>query len=110
MFGGINVWQIAELKVIGEMKFGEWIDFGHKDTIYKLKMLVKVGRTTDDSPNLPNFPTAKHSCYTVLDCLVSCEGGFFVMVVVWLLEFYIRRDVCHVTIMCVYQGAVTLYQ
>ena len=29
MFGGVNVWQIAELNVIGEIKFGEWIDFGH---------------------------------------------------------------------------------
>ena len=37
MFGGVYVWQIAELKVIGEIKFGEWIDFGHKDTIYQLK-------------------------------------------------------------------------
>ena len=33
MFGGVNVWRIAEFKVIGEIKFGEWIDFGHKDTI-----------------------------------------------------------------------------
>ena len=37
MFGWVNVWRIAELKVIGEIKFGEWIDFGHKDTIYQLK-------------------------------------------------------------------------
>ena len=37
MFGGVNVWQIAELKVIGEIMFSEWIDFGHKDTTYKLK-------------------------------------------------------------------------
>jgi len=28
MFGGVNVWQITKLK------FGKWIDFGHKDTIY----------------------------------------------------------------------------
>ena len=35
MFGGVNVWRIAELKVIGEIKFGEWIDFVHKDTIYQ---------------------------------------------------------------------------
>ena len=27
----------VESKVIGEIKFGEWIDFGHKDTIYQLK-------------------------------------------------------------------------
>ena len=37
MFGGVNVWQIAELKETGEIKFGEHIDFDHKDTIYKLK-------------------------------------------------------------------------
>ena len=37
MFDGANVWQIAELKVIGEVMFSEWIDFGHKDTIYTLK-------------------------------------------------------------------------
>ena len=34
LFGGVNAWRIAELKVIGEIKFGKWIDFGHKDTIY----------------------------------------------------------------------------
>ena len=37
MLGGVNVWRIAKLKVIGKIKFGEWIDFGHKDTIYQLK-------------------------------------------------------------------------
>ena len=31
MFGRVNVWQIAKLKVIGKIKFG---DFGHMDTIY----------------------------------------------------------------------------
>ena len=36
MFCLVNVWQIAELKVVGEKKFGKWIDFSHKDTIYKL--------------------------------------------------------------------------
>ena len=39
----------VELKVIGEIKFGEWIDFGHKDTIYQLKFgWLKFGesRTT----------------------------------------------------------------
>ena len=46
MFGGVNVWRIAGLKVIGEIKFGEWIDFGHKDTIYQLKFesLANHGR------------------------------------------------------------------
>jgi len=37
MFSGVNVWRIAKLKVIGKIKFGEWVDFGHKDTIYELK-------------------------------------------------------------------------
>ena len=37
MFSGVNVWQIAESKIIGEIKFGEWIEFGHKNTIYTLK-------------------------------------------------------------------------
>ena len=36
MFGGVNVWRIAKLKDIGEIKFGELIDFSHKDAIYKL--------------------------------------------------------------------------
>ena len=62
MFGGINVWRIVELKVIGEIKFGEWIDFGHKDTIYQLKFgWLKFGesrttrqiRQTFPPPNIP---------------------------------------------------------
>ena len=66
MFGGVNVWRIAELKVIGEIKFGEWIDFGHKVLLLPAKIwLVKVWGITHDSPNSPNFPAAKHSCYTV---------------------------------------------
>ena len=45
MFGGVNVWRIAELKVIDEIMFSEWIDFGHKDTIYKLKFgWLKLGK------------------------------------------------------------------
>ena len=36
MFGRVNVWQTAELKVNGK-NFGEWMNFGHLDTIYKLK-------------------------------------------------------------------------
>ena len=37
MFGGVIVWQITELKVAGEKMFAEWINFGHKDTIYELE-------------------------------------------------------------------------
>ena len=36
MFGVVNVWRIAELKEIGGIKFGELIDFIHKDAVYKL--------------------------------------------------------------------------
>jgi len=39
--------------------FIEWIDFGHKDTIYKLRKIA------GNSPILPNFLTVKHSRYTV---------------------------------------------
>ena len=65
MFGGVNVWQIVELKVIGEIIISEWIDFGHKDTIYKLKFDWSKFAITGDLPILPNFSAAKHSCHTV---------------------------------------------
>ena len=46
MFGGVNVWQIAELKEIGKIKFGELIDFSHEDTIYKLNFgWLKFGKS-----------------------------------------------------------------
>ena len=67
IFGRINAWQIAELKEIGKIKFGKLIDFGHKDAIYKLNFCcLKVWQITDDSLTSPNFPTAKHSRYTVI--------------------------------------------
>ena len=45
MFGRVNVWRIAKLKITGEVKFGEWIDFGYKDTIYGLKFgWLKFGK------------------------------------------------------------------
>ena len=65
MFGGVNVWRIAELKVVGEIKFGEWIDFGHKVLLSTKIWLVKVWRITDDSPNLPNFPGSPGSYHIV---------------------------------------------
>ena len=71
MFGGVNVWQIAEFKVIGKIKFSEWIDFGHWDT--KI-WLVKVWQITDDLPNLTNFSAAKHSHYTIVNiCTINLE-------------------------------------
>ena len=30
MFGGVSVWRIAKVKEIGEIKFGELIDFIHR--------------------------------------------------------------------------------
>ena len=57
MFGGVNVWRIAELKVIGKIKFGEWIDFGHKDTIYKLKFgWLKFGKPQTTRQICQTFP------------------------------------------------------
>ena len=56
MFGGVNVWRIAEVKEIGEIQFGKLIDFIHKDAAKF--WLVKVWRTSDDSPTFPppNIP------------------------------------------------------
>ena len=65
MFGGVNVWRITELKVVGEIKFGEWIDFGHKVLLSAKIWLVKVWRITDDSPNLSNFPGSTGSYHIV---------------------------------------------
>ena len=89
MFGGVNVWRIAELKVIGEIKFGEWIDFGHKVLLPAKIWLVKVWRITHDLPNSPNFPTAKHSCYMVLGfsserCVQ--QGLSHLLVSIWCLQ------------------------
>ena len=39
MFGGVNVWRTAELKVIGK-------NFGHKDAIYQLKLKFGKSQTT----------------------------------------------------------------
>ena len=55
-------------------KCGEWIDFRHKDTIYKLIWQVKVWQSMDDLPNPPNFPSAKHSRCTV--CVEIVLYGF----------------------------------
>ena len=62
MFGGVNVWRIAEAKEIGEIKFGELIDFIHRDAIYMLNFgWLKFGepwaarqiRQTFPPPNIP---------------------------------------------------------
>ena len=66
MFDGVNVWRIAKLKVIGKIKFGKWIHFGHKYTIYKLKFgLLKFGelRMTHQICQIflpPNIPTIRY--------------------------------------------------
>ena len=62
MFGGVKVWRIAEAKEIGEIKFGELIDFIHRDAIYMLNFgWLKFGeprtarqiRQTFPPPNIP---------------------------------------------------------
>ena len=64
MFGGVNVWRIAEVKEIDKIKFGELIDFIHKDAIYMLNFgWLKFGeprttrqiRQTFPPPNIPLY-------------------------------------------------------
>ena len=69
MFGWVNVWRIAELKEIGKIKFGESIDFSHKDAIYKLKFgWLKFGesRTTCQVHQTfppPNIPAIRYLAF-----------------------------------------------
>ena len=57
MFGRVNVWQIAELIVIGKIMFSEWIDFGHKDAIYKLRFgWLKFGKSLVTNQFCQTFP------------------------------------------------------
>ena len=77
MLCGVNVWQIAKLKVIGEIKFGKWIDFAHKNTIYKLKFgCSKFGkswttRQIHQTFLLSNIPT-KYMCICGLHAINIC--------------------------------------
>ena len=58
MLGRVDVWRIAELKVIGEIKFGKWIDFGHKDAIYTLKFgWLKFGESWTTRQTFPRCQT-----------------------------------------------------
>ena len=59
MFGRVNVWGIAEL-IVDQIKFGEWINFGHKDTIYKLKFEVGEAWTIHQTFPLPNIPAIRY--------------------------------------------------
>ena len=71
MFGRVNVWQIAKLKVaIWQKKFGEWIDCCHNDTISKLKFSrLKFGEQPRKSRQicqtfpLPNIPAIYRTQY-----------------------------------------------
>ena len=60
MFGRVNVWGITELKVRSwAKKLANWIDFDHKDTIYKLKfgwLKFSEARTICQTFLLPNIP------------------------------------------------------
>ena len=69
MFGEVYVWQIAKLKVTGEIKFGEWIDFGHKDTIDKLKFgCLKFGKSLATRQTFPLYGTCAYVGYSVFIC------------------------------------------
>ena len=87
MFGGVNVWRIAEVKEIGEIKFGQLIDFIHKDAIYMLNFgWLKFGqpRTTRQIRQIrQTFPLYgicisrlsyccyNISCYTIRSYVIS---------------------------------------
>ena len=66
MFGGANVRQIAKVKEIGEIKFGELIDFIHKDAISMLNfgwLKFAEPRTTRKIRQtfpLPNIPAIQY--------------------------------------------------
>ena len=66
MFGGVNVWRIAKVKEIGEIKFGELIDFIHRDAIYMLNFgWLKFGeprtaRQIHQTFPLPNIPAIQY--------------------------------------------------
>ena len=60
MFGWVNVWRIGESKLVGEKKFGEWIDSPIMIVRYK-KIWMALGesqticqiRQTFPLPNIP---------------------------------------------------------
>ena len=59
IFGGVNAWRIAKLKVIGR-----WTDFGHKDIISQLKFgWLKFGESWE---SLPNIPAVRYLMHTTL--------------------------------------------
>ena len=66
MFGGVNVRRIAEAKEIGKIKFGELIDFIHRDAIYMLNFgWLKFGelwtaRQIRQTFPLPNIPAIRY--------------------------------------------------
>ena len=54
-----------QVKTGRQKKFGGWIDSAIRAIRYKQNLDNSIWQITDDSPNLPNFPAAKHSRYTV---------------------------------------------
>ena len=57
MFGGVNVWQIAEFKEIGEIKFGKLIDFSRKDKLNFDWLKFGEARQIRQTFPPPNIPT-----------------------------------------------------
>ena len=67
MFG-----RLGELP-IGEIKFDKWIDFGHKDTIYKLKFgWLKFGKSWTTRQIYQTFPLYVSMWVTVCS-YVTCN-------------------------------------
>ena len=69
-----------------------------KDTNYKLKFwLVQVWRIMNDSPNLPNFSTAKHNNYYIRNVITKFNGKLNktkIYVVIFSTEYCVLQNTC----------------
>ena len=81
MFCWVNVWQIVELNVNSEIKFGEWIYFGLKDTTdlfgrLKFGEARKIRQICPTLP-LPYIPAIQYNCSLILpdSCTPTLTNG-----------------------------------
>ena len=66
MFGRVNVWQIAESKLVDKKVWQMVTDrLSHKDNTLSVKLDSFIWQVKVDLHNSPNYPDAKHSHCTV---------------------------------------------